>query len=53
MEWIQTHWLEIGAAVASLIVLADMVAKWTATDKDDKIIAKIKAVIPVFWPKGK
>lgn len=52
MSWISEHWAEIGAAIAGLIIVADVVVKWTATEKDDRVLERIKAALPVVFPKA-
>ena len=50
--WLTAHWTEIVnivttvvSALLTIIGALEVVAKWTETDKDDKIISKTRAVL--------
>lgn len=52
MEFITENWGALVAALLALVGLADMIAKFTTTKKDDAVIDKIKAILPVLFPNG-
>lgn len=41
-DWLVAHWDELVQAVLSVIGALEIIAKWTETDKDDKIVSKIR-----------
>ena len=45
MEWLTTHWVEVGQAVLAVLGAASIVAKLTPTEADDKVIQKVLDVI--------
>ena len=49
MEWLQSNWAEVTAAVLVAVRVVESVIQATATDKDDKIWAMIKKVIGIFF----
>lgn len=40
--WLAEHWAEIVQAVLAIIGALEVIAKWTETDKDDKVAAAAK-----------
>lgn len=48
-DWIKTHWAEIGVVILALVRLAESIAAMTPTDKDDKLIAKVKTILQNFF----
>lgn len=38
-DWIVAHWAEVVQAVLMIIGALEVVAKWTETDKDDKVVS--------------
>lgn len=40
--WIAEHWSEIVSAFLMIVGALEVIAKWTETDKDDKVVSKIK-----------
>ena len=52
MDWITKHWAEIGLVLVGAVRLAESIAKLTPSQKDDKIVAKIKAVVAKFFSFG-
>lgn len=38
-DWIVAHWTEVVQAVLMIIGALEVVAKWTETDKDDKVVS--------------
>ena len=51
VEWITNNWVAVSAAIGLLLTALIAIAKLTPTDKDDTIIAKIKAFYDKFFPK--
>jgi hypothetical protein len=47
LEYVQTHWLEITAILAAVLVLAERVAQLTPTDADNKAVAWIGKILSV------
>ena len=41
-DWLVAHWAELVQAVLAVIGALEVVAKWTETDKDDKVISKAR-----------
>ena len=41
-NWLVAHWTELVQAVLAVIGALEVVAKWTETDKDDKVISKAR-----------
>ncbi len=52
MEWIVQHWAEIGLVLMAVIRAAEAIAAMTPTEKDDIIVAKIKAIVKRFFSFG-
>jgi len=48
IEWIQTNWLELFAAVTGVVTVASIIVKLTPTPKDDAILAKVIAFLKVI-----
>lgn len=44
-EWMFEHWEEVIALVTSLVAIATIIAKWTPSKEDDKIVDKIKKLL--------
>lgn len=44
-EWLQAHWDELLTLISSAVVIISLVVKWTKTEKDDAIWAKIRKVL--------
>lgn len=42
LSWIATHWEQIVTAFLSVVGALEIVAKWTETDKDDKVASLLK-----------
>jgi len=42
MEWVSTHWVEVVACATAVVTAADRIAALTPTEKDDKVLAKVK-----------
>lgn len=40
--WIAEHWSEIVSAFLMIVGALEVIAKWTETDKDDKVVSKMK-----------
>ena len=57
MQFIQNNWQEITIAAFLLLRLAESVAMTTESDKDDKIVAKVRDAVKHFftfgWGNGK
>ena len=49
IDWIKTHWVEIGVIAFALHTLLKAVARVTKTKVDDNIVAKIGAVIKYLF----
>lgn len=45
-------WTEIGVIVLAVIRIAEVVAKWTKTDKDDIIVAKISSFVAKIFSQS-
>lgn len=55
INWITAHWQDILATLGGLVAVASIVVKFTATDKDDAVLAKVVKVLDYFSvvnPKG-
>lgn len=44
-EWLQAHWDELLTLISSVVVIISLIVKWTKTEKDDAIWAKIRKVL--------
>lgn len=44
-EWLQAHWDELLTLISSAVVIISLIVKWTKTEKDDAIWAKIRKVL--------
>ena len=42
VSWIATHWEEMVTAFLSVVGALEVIAKWTETDKDDKVASLLK-----------
>ena len=51
MDWIQTHWMEIGVIALAAHTLLKAIADVTKTKKDDAVVAKIGAIIGYLFGK--
>jgi len=51
MDWIKSHWAEIGVIVLYLHTFLKAIARITATKKDDMIMDKIGSVIAYLFGK--
>jgi hypothetical protein len=51
MDWISTHWIEIGVIALAAHTLLKAIADVTTTKKDDAIVAKIGSIIGYFFGK--
>ena len=45
INWIMAHWLEITAAVTSLVAAASVIVKLTPTPKDDEVLSVVMKVL--------
>lgn len=45
LSWIAEHWDEVVTAILSIVGALEIIAKWTETDKDDKAVSEIKAIV--------
>lgn len=45
IAWLAEHWVEIVAALASIVGAARIIVKLTPTPKDDAVLAKILNVL--------
>ena len=53
INWVISHWVEIGAAVALTMASARSIVALTPTTKDDEILDKILKVVKVLGFKTK
>lgn len=44
-EWLQTNWDEVLTLISSAVVIVSLIVKWTKTEKDDAVWAKIRKVL--------
>lgn len=44
-EWLQAHWDELLTLISSAVVIISLIVKWTKTEKDDAVWAKIRKVL--------
>lgn len=44
MNWVLENWDTVVAGIAALLALATIVVELTATEEDDKVLAKVKKV---------
>lgn len=51
LEYIKTHWAEIGVIVLTLHTLLKAIARMTKTSKDDEFLEKISKVIGYLFGK--
>lgn len=42
IAWITEHWAEVVSAFLMIVGALEVIAKWTETDKDDKVVSKIR-----------
>lgn len=45
MEWLNAHYLELGAAVLGLYAFAEIVVRFTPTKTDDTILERVGKVL--------
>lgn len=43
-EWLKAHYAEILAIWTGIIGVAEIIVKWTDSQKDDEILGKIRAI---------
>lgn len=48
VEFVQTHWVEIGVIIGGVILVAGRIAKLTPTETDDKIVAALHKLARVL-----
>lgn len=48
IQWIQSHWLEIGGIITSVIGIASIIVKLTPSETDNKILDKIIAFLSKY-----
>lgn len=48
LEYLQTNAVEIVAIVGAVVAVASLIANLTPTDTDNKIIAKISALVDIL-----
>ena len=56
LEWLKENYDNICVVITAIITFCSVVVKVTPTDKDDKILAKIIAILDtfsIFNPKNK
>lgn len=51
MEWITANWVEIGVIAGFIMAAANVIAKLTPTQTDDKVLALIGKVFSVIGLK--
>ena len=51
MEWITANWAEIGVVIGFIIAAANVVARITPTETDNKVLAAIGKLASVVWIK--
>ncbi len=51
MDWIKSNWAEIGVIVLAAHTLLKAIARVTATQKDDAIVAKLGSIIGYLFGK--
>ncbi len=51
VAWLVAHWQELAAALGALLTLASIVTAFTATPKDDAVVAKIVAWLSFLQPR--
>lgn len=44
-EWLQANWDEVLTIISSVVVIVSLIVKWTKTEKDDAVWAKIRKVL--------
>ena len=52
IDFIKTHWAEIGFIVLGLVRVAEAIAELTPSEKDDAVVAKIATVVRNFFSLG-
>jgi len=52
MQWIQENWAIITTVILAVIRFAESIAELTPSQRDDEIIAKIKAILGNFFTLG-
>lgn len=45
MEWIQTNWNDVLSIIGAVILIITIIVKFTSTDKDDTVWAKVLKVL--------
>lgn len=48
MEWITKNWVALTAIILAVIRFAESIAELTPTEKDDKLVAKVKSILKNF-----
>ena len=52
VDYIRDNWVAMGVIVLGILNVLQAIAKLTPTDKDDKIVAKIGAVVGYLFGKN-
>ena len=52
MQWIKENWAELTAIVLAVLRLAESIAEMTPSEKDDKVVAQVKAILKHFFSFG-
>lgn len=45
MDWVMANWVEITAVVGGVVTIASIIVKWTPTQKDDAVLAKVMKIL--------
>lgn len=48
IKWVVAHWEEIIALYGAIVAIATTIVKWTPSQKDDTVLAKIIAFLDNF-----
>lgn len=48
IKWVVAHWEEIIALYGAIVAVATTIVKWTPSQKDDTVLAKIIAFLDNF-----
>lgn len=52
IEFIKSHWAEIGVILLGLVRAAEAIAELTPSERDDTVVAKIATMVRNFFSLG-